>query len=211
SGRATNNVAPNSPSETATQKPAATTNARATIGRSTSRQTRPGGAPSTVAASRRRGSMLRRAGTTILTTNGIATIACASGMISAVVERSSGGASNARRNPKPTVTADVPNGSIRSTSIVLVARPGRDAIAVDARPPTTSASAVAIAANTSELRNAVHGETKRVLVDALEPRARYEARLQRPPGCSDREASTARGPPRNSVVAPTTPATSTRW
>ena len=62
SGRATNSVAPNSPSDTAAAKPAATANARAAIGRSTSRQTRRGGAPSTVAASRRRGSIAAQRG-----------------------------------------------------------------------------------------------------------------------------------------------------
>ena len=44
SGRATNNVAPNSPSDTATANPNPTTNARIVIGRSTSRHTRRGGA-----------------------------------------------------------------------------------------------------------------------------------------------------------------------
>ena len=48
-------VAPNSPSEIANANPAATSAARATIGRSTSRHTRAGGAPSVAAASRSRG------------------------------------------------------------------------------------------------------------------------------------------------------------
>ena len=40
---------------------------------------------------------------------------------------------------------------------------------------TSSATTVAMAANTSELRNAVHGDTNSVLVDALDPSARYDA------------------------------------
>ena len=84
-----------------------------------------------------------------------------------------------------------------------VARPGRDAITTDASPPTTSAITVAIAANSSELRSAVHGETNSVLVDALEPSARYEveapvpADVQRSP--DEHEQA---GTPRNSVVPP---------
>ena len=57
------------------------------------------------------------------------------------------------------VTADVPSGSMISTSNARVAR-GRAAIANDASPPTTTAITVAIAAYTSELRTASHGGTK---------------------------------------------------
>ena len=76
------------------------------------------------AASRRRGSIDRNAGTTARITNGMATTACASGTSTVLARRSSGQRSSATRKPNPTVTADVPSGSISSVSIARVARPG---------------------------------------------------------------------------------------
>lgn len=111
-----NTVAPNSPSDTANANPAATSSARRTIGRSTSRQTRQGEAPSTAAASRNRPSTARSTGSMVRTTNGTPTSACASGTRIQLLRRSSGGSSSAMRNPNPTVTADTPSGSINSAS-----------------------------------------------------------------------------------------------
>ena len=85
-------VAPNSPSEMAKAKPAPATSARRRNGRSTSRQTRGGEAPSVAAASRRRGSMERSVGSTARTTNGTATTAWAMGMRTHEPRRSSGAA-----------------------------------------------------------------------------------------------------------------------
>ena len=154
--------------------------------------------------------MLRSAGTTARITNGIAITACASGTSTASLEKSTGDRSNATRKPNPTVTADVPSGSISSASIVRVARPGRDAITTDASPPITSAITVAIAANTSELRSAVHGETNSVLVDALEPSARYDARSSARRRAAIGPRARAAGRRGTRVVAPSTTATTTR-
>ena len=115
-GRTMKSVAPNSPSEIANANPAATSAARATIGKSTSRHTRAGGAPSIAAASRRRGSMARSTGLITRMTNGIAIKACAIGTRTHDVRRSSGGLSSAMRNPNPTVTADTPSGSDTTAS-----------------------------------------------------------------------------------------------
>ncbi len=54
-------------------------------------------------------------GTVVRTTNGIATTAWATGMSSAEVRRSIG-ASSATRKPKPSVTAEVPRGSMSNAS-----------------------------------------------------------------------------------------------
>ena len=143
--------------------------ARATIGRSTSRQTRAGDAPSVAAASRRRGSMARSTGVTMRTTNGTATSAWAIGISHDEPRKSNGAWSSAMRKPKPTVTADTPSGSERSVS-----RPRRrDAASANApHPPTTTASTVAIAANRSELAMASTGGTNSVLPACTSPRAR---------------------------------------
>ena len=63
SGRAMNSVAPNSPSEIGEREPGRRRTRARAIGRSTSRHTRAGDAPSTAAASRRRGSIERSTGT----------------------------------------------------------------------------------------------------------------------------------------------------
>ena len=70
-----NDVAPNSPSDTAKANPAPTATPRAATRRSISRRTRPGDAPSTAAASRVRGFTVRSIGTSVRTTNGIPTTA----------------------------------------------------------------------------------------------------------------------------------------
>src|SRR5262249_3143753 len=160
-----------------------------------------GEAPNIAAASRNRGSMLRSAGTTIRMTNGIAMTAWASGTTHHDVDRSSGALSKVSRNPNPTVTADVPSGSINTVSHDRVARPARTPIPNAASPPTTSATSVATAANNNELRKAAQGETNNVLVDALVPSARYDARLTCPPVSNEWYASKTRGAPRNNVVA----------
>src|SRR5262245_6268829 len=81
SARATNTVAPNSPSATANASPAATARGRARSGSSTSRRTCQGVAPRTAAASRSLTSAARSAGTSARTTNGSATSDCAIGTI----------------------------------------------------------------------------------------------------------------------------------
>ena len=83
----------------------------------------------------------------------------------ALARRSTGQRSSATRNPKPTVTADVPSGSINSVSIVRVARPGsrRDHHRREPsdhhrdQPPRS-------AANSSEFRTASHAGTNKVSV-----------------------------------------------
>ena len=69
--------------------------------------------------------MLRMTGATARTTNGKATREWASGMMSTDVRRSRGGESSAMRKPKPTVTADVPSGSMTSASNVWGSQPRR--------------------------------------------------------------------------------------
>ena len=99
--------------------------ARATIGRSTSRQTRAGLAPR---ASRpppaAAGRWSAAPDATMRTTNGIATSACAMGTSSGDVRRSSGGVSRVMRNPKPSVTALTPEGHAQQPVEETPARPG---------------------------------------------------------------------------------------
>ena len=76
----------------------------------------PGTAPSTAAAWRRRGWMLRRAGVRLRTTKGKATSLWARGISAGEARRSSGGRLRATINPRPRVTAEVPIGSISSGS-----------------------------------------------------------------------------------------------
>ena len=73
-------VAPNSPMETVNANTAATTAARATMGKSTSHQVRHGPAPRTAAASCSRGGMDASAGCRVRTTKGKATRLWARGM-----------------------------------------------------------------------------------------------------------------------------------
>ena len=77
------------------------------------------------------------------TTNGTPTRACASGTSSQESRRSSGGLSRVIRKPKPTVTAEVPSGSISSASKPRSSRPARRVRAAAASPPTSSATTVA--------------------------------------------------------------------
>ncbi len=122
SGRARNTVAPNSPSEMANANPAATASARPATRRSISRHTRPGDAPSSAAASRCRSSIARSVGTTIRTTNGIATSAWTTGTIHGAERKSIGGSSSAITNPKPSITAEAPSGSMSMPSSSLAPR-----------------------------------------------------------------------------------------
>ena len=89
------------------------------------------------------------------TTNGIATSACATGTIAGDERRSSGGSSNARRNPNPSIAAEAPSGSITSAS----SPPRPRATTTAAGIPTASAIAVATEPKTSELTIACHGAT----------------------------------------------------
>ena len=82
----------------------------------------------------------------VRTTKGTPTRAWASGTRIHDDRRSSGGSSSAIRNPKPTVTADTPSGSISSASKPLTSRPARRVSAAAASPPTSRAMAVAAAA-----------------------------------------------------------------
>lgn len=145
-----NTVAPNSPSETANANPAAISSARRTSGRSTSRQARHGEAPSTAAASRSLSSTARSTGSIVRTTNGTPTRACASGTRIQLARRSNGGSSRVMRNPKPTVTADTPSGSMSSASKPRTSRPARLVSAAAASPPMTRAIRVATTAYRSE-------------------------------------------------------------
>src|SRR5687768_12427683 len=154
SGRTMNSVAPNSPNETANEKPAPTRAPRATIGRSISRQVRRGDAPRTAAASCRRRSIERMTGTTARTTNGNAMTAWAIGMSNTEVRRSTGSVPNDTSRPKPTMTADVPSGSVRRASSAWLNGPRPVAIACAASRPRVTLMMVATAPNTSELRNA---------------------------------------------------------
>lgn len=159
-----NTVAPNSPSDTAKANPAATASARRTIGRSTSRHTRHGDAPSTAAASRSRSSTARSTGSMVRITNGTPTSACASGTRIQLVRRSSGGSSRATRKPKPTVTAETPSGSISSASNPRTSRPASLRVsAAAARPPISRAMAVAATAYSSEVPIASIGGTRNTL------------------------------------------------
>ncbi len=123
SGRATSAVAPNSPMEMAKANAAATNIARPTMGKSTSRQTRQGDAPITAAAPRNDGRMPRSTGSKLRTTNGNATSVCASGKSAGDARKSSGGLSSAMMYPKPSVTADVPSGSMNNGSSMAAHRP----------------------------------------------------------------------------------------
>ena len=168
-------MAPNSPRETANAKPAAAAIARDTTGRSISRHTFRGDAPSTPAASRSSGSIERSAGTSRRTTNGMATTAWASGMSQTDERRSTGARSKATKNPKPMVTAEVPSGTMRAVSVQFahrgeVPRP-EPAIAHDAHAPSTRAITVAPAANSSELPMASSGGTNEVEPRRAESRA----------------------------------------
>ena len=113
SGREIRAVAPNSPSEMVKAKVAATNSARPTSGRSIKRTPDDGAAPNTAAAWRRRGLMLlQRRGQAAHHKR-----ECHQGVRQrdqhwrgAQVERRG---SSATINPSPSVTAEVPSGSIK--------------------------------------------------------------------------------------------------
>jgi hypothetical protein len=73
------------------------------------------------------------------------------------------------RNPKPSVTALTPSGTLSRPSR---RRPRDRAAATAASPPTVTAIAVAIRAYTIELRIASVGATNRTLPERTLPRAR---------------------------------------
>ncbi len=99
----------------------------------------------------------------VRTTKGTPTSACASGTRIQEALRSSGGSSSAIRKPKPTVTADTPSGSISSASNPRTKRPAsRRVSAAAARPPITTAMAVAATAYWRELPIASIGGTRKV-------------------------------------------------
>ena len=197
-----NSVAPNSPSETAAQNPAATANARAVIGsRPRARPPRPG------AEHRRRVAQPRvdaaQRGHDARTTNGIATTACAIGTSNGEVARPRGACSNASRKPNPTVTAEVPSGSIRNASNAARRPPGprgdrdRRQPADDqrdrrSRSPRTRASC----APRSTARRTTSSSTRSSRARDT-PEAPVPADVQRAPRPARRAA-----PPRKTVVAP---------
>ena len=150
-----NVVAPNSPNATAKANALAPASARDMIGRSTDHHTRIGPAPRTAAACRSRSSAARSTGSTIRTTSGMVTIAWAIGISNGDDRRSSGGASSAIRNPKPTVTALIPSGSMTMASRVPTARlvsrsRGRRASTTDSRTPISTDNAAAASAVRSD-------------------------------------------------------------
>ena len=177
SGRAIRLVAPNSPIEMVKANTAPTNTDRATMGRSTSRHTCQGDAPRSAAASRRWGWMERSAGRTLRTTKGSATSVWARTINRGEVRRLSGGSSSATMYPSPSVTAEVPNGSIKTgSSNRLNHRPrGRGLRAEEPEPralsvpalsstaaaisPSTTESPTVASANPTELRTAATGGT----------------------------------------------------
>ena len=158
SGRAIRAVAPNSPREIVKAKVAATISARPINDRSIYRNTWIGEAPITVAACLILGRMLRKAGVRLRTTKGKATRVWAIGIKSGEARKSKGGLSSAMINPNPSVTADVPNGSIRigSKKRLIVAFALR-ANAHDAGSPRINARITVIEAYPSEIAIAVVG------------------------------------------------------
>src|SRR3990172_5122761 len=158
SGRARKLVAPNSPSEMVKANTPLTSAARAMMGKSTSHHTRQGEAPSTAAACRRLTGIERSAGSKARTTKGSATSECASGINSGSEPESKGGRLNTTMNPNPSVTAEVPSGSINSgssTALMLAFL----ASALDARNPNVSENNTVVPAYASELRAASMGGT----------------------------------------------------
>ena len=99
----------------------------------------------------------------VRTTKGAPTSAWASGTRIQEDLRSSGGSSRAIRKPKPTVTAETPSGSISRASKPRTSRPASlRARAAAARPPITTAMAVAARAYRRELPIASIGGTRKV-------------------------------------------------
>ena len=198
-------VAPNSPREMAKAKPAPATSARRRKGRSISRHTRDGEAPSVDAASRRRGSMARSVGRTARTTKGTATTAWAMGMRTHEPLRSSGRWSMVMSRPKPTVTADVPSGSMSPASRSEPTR-REAAMATAALPPTTTATTVASTAKRSEVPTAASGSATGRLAGprpGAAPRPRHADKPRPSPPRS--EPATRR--PRGRTTIATSPAT----
>ena len=98
--------------------------------------------------------------------------ACAAGISTGEVRRSSGGASRLIRKPNPIVTALAPNGSISGGSATPLARPPIRCSPTAAAPPTSSAVVAAAAPNTMELVTASSGGTKATLPRPTVPNAR---------------------------------------
>src|SRR5512139_3551718 len=98
--------------------------------------------------------MLRSAGVIVRTTNGKATSECASGIM-IHDERSVG---KPMRKPKPSVTADAPNGNAQIGSLKRDKRLF-PAATYAATVPMISATTVVAIANNSELPSAVSGGT----------------------------------------------------
>ncbi len=146
--------------------------------------------------------MARSVGTVARTTNGTATRAWASGTRAIEVRRSTG-TSSATRKPNPIVTADVPSGSMSTTSNHRERAPRPLAtIVADARP-TATATAAATSANTVELTTASAGRM------ASEPGSARK-RHPDPPPRRLRATRTSGGTASSPIVPPTTADTTRR-
>ncbi len=208
SARAITIVAPNSPTEMAKAKPAATSRARRTSGRSTSRQARHGEAPNVAAASRRRGSIDRSTGVMVRTTKGSATTAWATGTSHGLARRSTG-SSRASRKPKPTVTADVPSGRSSKASRAPAARLVARARAAAAHPPSATAMTVATRANRSEFATASVGATKSPAPGSAS--ARQADRPKPSPVRKERSTSTTSGVTSRTAIPARLASNQARW
>ena len=121
------------------------------------------------------------------TTNGSATSEWAMGMSSTHVRRSRGGWSSAMRKPKPTMTADVPSGSITSASNVArqpAAPVADDDAAISPRVPAMSSVAITRTGASWRARRWA-ARTSRCAGSVC------EQRLRRPRGCSRRAGERA--------------------
>lgn len=152
SDRDKNDVAPNSPSETAMDRPVARNRAGLSIGRSTRRHVVNGDAPRVADARRRDVGMARHAGSRARMASGRAMTVWMTGMNHRSERHAYGDALNVMSKPMPRVAADTASGSENSAR-------GADAVAANRASGTQMKAAVK--ANTSEVVITDCGETER--------------------------------------------------
>ena len=121
-------------------------------------QARSGLAPNVAAASMRRGSTDRMAGSTVRTTNGRATRAWPTGSSHHDARQSKGRVSNVISRPSPTVTADVAMGRATAVSMNVDHDPAIE-MATAAIAPTTTARTTATIIAWSDARSDATGLT----------------------------------------------------
>ncbi len=158
SGRARKVVAPNSPRDIVNANNAADMIARNKIGNSTCQNVLQGDAPNTIAEYFNSRGMEAITGCNILTTKGMATNEWAMGTSKGNDRTSRGGRLKTSMNPKPKVTAEVPNGSIRMGSRSLPQRE-RDEITLAAKKPKNKAIPTVTRPKYNELKIASIGGT----------------------------------------------------